>query len=295
MDKSDTDISIKSIETNESLLRYKKHIEKLKINNSWNTQIEINVSKIGEKAAVYKWLHEKSACSYIKIDSWLTTFIIILSGLTGTGNLLTIIFWTENRITLVLSALIIYVLGVIAGYQKATDPKIKAMGHLNIAVSFSSITHDVQNELALNRVNRQNGPNFASWIKDKYETLLNYQPPIKQNIINDLKQKFKDSSVAMPDITDVLENINVNDETFEINQNTNEIKNISDKRKKYIDRINRRVQNNLISQSPDENIISDSDEDEEETQIFNNNNHKVLRPTLNEMYELNRFYNVTKI
>ena len=191
---------------NDEADKAKMKLENLIVNNSWNDKNERLIASIGENAVSYKWLHEKSVSFYSTINTFLQIIIIIFStGLSAQT------FFPENSDTAleISKRIFIYItnlLTVVANYLNFADLIQK---HNVAANKFSELYHDIQQQLCMYRKDRYLATKYIQEIFKKYDTLVVAGPDISPYIINRFKTTFKNSNVAMPDIADKLQKIEI--------------------------------------------------------------------------------------
>ena len=60
--------------------------KKKKPNNGWTNSLEILVAEWADKAACYRWMHDKAAGRFGRSNLWMTFPVILLSTITGTAS-----------------------------------------------------------------------------------------------------------------------------------------------------------------------------------------------------------------
>lgn len=131
-------------------------------NNGWNTDLEIIVANIGEKAGGFKWMHAK-AMSYYAI--WYHVFgvsSILLSGAAGTTILTQINSCSINPITnqpaqnwvLILVGIVMYLTAVVASIQQFKNWGQRSEKHQQAESKYAELEHDIRIMLG-NSLNRR--------------------------------------------------------------------------------------------------------------------------------------------
>ena len=81
-DEQNSDAQTKSI-----LNEPQNKIDILLLNNAWNDKNERLIISIGENAASYKWMHEKSHSKYKLYNKILSILTILLNGVLSTQTI----------------------------------------------------------------------------------------------------------------------------------------------------------------------------------------------------------------
>lgn len=182
-------------------------VNQMILNNGWNDKNEKIVISIGENAASYKWMHEKSSEFYSLINKILSIIMIVFStGLTaGTilpdDNALVGISITRRIFTYIIT-----VLSVIQNFLKFE--KLSEQ-HLSTAVSFGKLYHDIQQQMCMYRKDRQMAKKYVSDILKQYDSLIVNGPRISGKIIKSFKDIFQNSDISIPDIADKIQKIEI--------------------------------------------------------------------------------------
>jgi hypothetical protein len=186
-------------------------LDLIALNNGWNDKNEHIIISIGENAASYKWMHERSASYYKTLSKVLNVLLILFtSGLSaesvlpnedGNNQTAQIIIITRNVIT--------YIITIISILQNFLKLDQMHEQHMSFAGSFSQLYHDIQQQMCMYRRNRRNATKYLSDTLKKYDNLVINGPNILQNVINNFKNTFKNSSISLPDIADRIQKIEI--------------------------------------------------------------------------------------
>ncbi len=176
------------------------------LTQGWNDKNERIVISIGENAASYKWMHEKSASEYAFYHKIFGILMIVFStGLTAESIL-------PNDSTLALYIIrrvftyIITILAVIANFLKLAK---LSQQHMTSAIAFSKLYHDIQQQMCMYRRNRKNATNYVADVLKQYDTLIVNGPSISSRVITNFKNTFKSANIALPDIADRIQKIEI--------------------------------------------------------------------------------------
>lgn len=184
------------------------------INNGWNDKNESIVISIGENAASYKWMHEKSANRYITFNKILTIIMIILSSMLSVETIIP----SDTLAITVIRQLITYSITVLSvvnnflNYEKLTEQ------HLAVSMKFSGLYHDIQQQMCMYRQDRQNAIKYVSNTLKKYDSLIVNGPQITNKILVQFKNIFKNSDISMPGIADKIQKIEIIQEEIPLNK-----------------------------------------------------------------------------
>lgn len=181
-------------------------LDLIALNNGWNDKNERIIISIGENAASYKWMHERSA-SYYKTTHKSLSIVLILftSGLSAESVLPN----ESGQIIIISRNIITYIITIISILQNFLKLEQMHEQHMSYAASFSKLYHEIQQQMCMYRRNRRNATKYLSDTLKKYDNLVINGPNIIQNVINNFKNTFKNSSISLPDIADRIEKIEI--------------------------------------------------------------------------------------
>lgn len=181
------------------------------LTNCWNDKNERIIISVGENAASYKWMHERSASYYGKLNKICSLALLLLS--TGLSAETTIGITSENTILNTITNIVTYlvtVLSVLINFFKFEKTREQ---HLSSAIEFSKLYHDIQQQMCMYRRFRKNAITYVSDTLKLYDTLVLNGPNVTQRIVSNFKKTFKTSDIAIPDIADRIEKIELATET----------------------------------------------------------------------------------
>lgn len=188
----------------------------MSINNCWNDKNERIIISIGENAAAYKWMHERSAIYYKSTSQTLGIVQIILS---TTLSAETIIPTNSDDILIEISRrVLIYIITVISVVQNFLKYEELSERHSSAAIAFSQLYHEIQEQMCMYRRHRHNATKYVSSVLKQYDSLLLSGPSVEKWVINIFKTTFKDTGIAMPDVADKIEKIEIITEPKEIDE-----------------------------------------------------------------------------
>lgn len=194
-------------------------LDLLVINNGWNDKNETLIVSIGENAAAYKWMHEKSNSKYSSYDNLFGIIIIIFNTILTTQTFIT----TESEIIEISKKIFIYIVTLLAVVNNFLKYKELSINHLNAIKEFSELYHDIQQQMCMYRKDRDNASKYIKSVIKTYDSLIVSCPDISDSILSEFKKKFKNSDIEMPDISDKIQKIEIITQpsnVFSITQNT---------------------------------------------------------------------------
>lgn len=180
-------------------------LDLLVINNGWNDKNEILIVSIGENAAAYKWMHEKSNSKFTSYDKLLNIIIIIFNTILTTQTFITI----ESNAIEISKKIFIYIVTLLAVVNNFLQYKELSINHLNAIGEFSELYHDIQQQMCMYRKDRDNASRYIKSIIKTYDALIVSSPDIPDSILTEFKKKFKNSDIEMPDISNKIQKIEI--------------------------------------------------------------------------------------
>jgi hypothetical protein len=181
----------------------------MKLNNGWNDKNERIIISVGENAASYKWMHEKCANYHKFIYKLLNILLIILS----TSLTVETIFPSNNQckdfVVEIVRSTIVYIVNVLSVLQTFFKSKEVAEKHLVSANAYSIMYHDIQQQMCMFRRDRVNATKYVSECLKQYDTLVIKSPDISSRILMKFKNTFMNSDIALPEIADKIQKIEI--------------------------------------------------------------------------------------
>ena len=182
--------------------------KKQEIVDSWSKEQEQILKIWAEKAAGYRWLHEKSGRHYRSLNNRLTYPQIILSTLTGVGGF-GMTSSTEGMSYIGYGIATLNILtALLISLQKFTMAAEKSENHTAIGRQFASFYRNITMELSLNPKDRSNCLELCNACKDRYDRLMNIAPSVPEKIVNRFKSEFPDTKYK-PDIANGLSDMHI--------------------------------------------------------------------------------------
>lgn len=181
----------------------------LKPKIEWSQEHEDILVEWADKAACYRWLHDKAHQRMSVINAWFTVPVIILSTLTGTAN------FAQDRIPIDYRALAVMVIGglnIIAGIITTISQFLKISekneGHRVSAIAWGKFNRNIKIELTKRPLERTEPDVMIKSFKEEYDRLSETSPIIPQLIIMMFLDTFSDleefDNFAKPEVCNEL-------------------------------------------------------------------------------------------
>jgi len=184
-----------------------------KFENGWTQELEELIADWGDKALVYRWLHERTSLLFKNNDQSLMIPVIVLSTLTGTANFGMGSFFGDDANGQRLAQLGVGGISIIAGvlttlanyygYSKCAET------HRTSGVSWGKFNRFISIELRLHPDERMDAKSFLKMFRIELDRLIEQAPSIPNSVINEFKILFEESDVHLPDILGVMEHTKV--------------------------------------------------------------------------------------
>lgn len=182
--------------------------------NGWTSEIEDLMADWADKAACYRWIHEKTSSLSQKRDNYFNYPIIILSALIAGANFsLNSIVGDDKeaqkyaQIGLGGASMITGILQTIMnklGYAKSTE------AHRVAGISWGKFNRLICIEMRLHPDERMNCHNFLKMFRVELDRLIEQSPGIPDEIVHQFNNLFKNTpNVVKPEITGILEHTKV--------------------------------------------------------------------------------------
>jgi hypothetical protein len=156
----------------------------------------------------FRWLHERAAIKFKKLNNIISLPVIIISTLTGTANfglstLVPTVDQTWAQIAIGGANILCGVLTTIQNYFKYAE---NTEAHQNAAKNWSRFHRVISIELAL-EPNKRKVPNkFLKYCIEEYNNLREHSPIVPKDIADQFKNIFKKKNILLPDIYDNITN-----------------------------------------------------------------------------------------
>lgn len=216
LEKSDSE---KNVMNNSNLILHKNNL--ILFNNGWNDKNEKLIISIGENAASYKWMHERTSTYYKNISSILNISLIILAIFLSAETIIPPSYIQDNMSIYISKQVLTYVITILTILQNFFKYDQLVEKHINASLQFNELYHDIQKQMCMYRRDRINATIYLSENLKRYDSLVINNPDIVQSITHKFKKTFKNSNIALPDIADKIQKIEIITENKNVNNNDN--------------------------------------------------------------------------
>lgn len=156
-------------------------------NNGWNTELEMIVANIGEKAAGFKWMHKKAASFYNRLFQWIGILNILLQIGAGTGAVTQIntcesVFVDTDNAVLIVVGIFMYVTAAVTAINQFKNWGSRSINHKQAQSNYAALEHNIRIMLGIYRKDRQQGKDYAEWISKEFDDLTSSTPSIPGKI-----------------------------------------------------------------------------------------------------------------
>lgn len=183
--------------------------------NGWTKEQENLMASWADKAACYRWLHDRSEKKFSKLNMGITIPVIILSTLTGTANFALDGFipadnpdmkkYAQAGIGAVsIFAGILTTLGNFLRYAQGSE------SHRVAGIAWGKFQRQIAVELAIHPNERLDSMDFLKICRAELDRLIEQSPAIPDDIIRQFLIEFKDKKdIKKPEIVGGLEHTHV--------------------------------------------------------------------------------------
>ena len=192
----------------------KEQVFKKKFLNGWTTEVEDLMADWADKAACYRWMHEKTSALSQRWDNYFNYPIIILSALIAGANFSLNSIVGEDKeaqkfaqIGLGGASMVTGILQTIMnklGYAKSTE------AHRVAGISWGKFNRLICIEMSIHPDERMDCHNFLKMFRIELDRLIEQSPIIPEEIIKKFNELFKNTpNVVKPEITGILQHTKV--------------------------------------------------------------------------------------
>ena len=149
----------------------------------WKKEQEDILKKWADKSLCFKMMHERSHKRYWCLNAWFNIPVIILSTITGAGNVATASFNdSAPYVTYIIGAVNIFsaILATIATYTGVAQ---KLEAHKFSSVAFDKFARKLQIELSKARSDRAKVKDFIKQAAEEYDRLIEMSPILPNDVI----------------------------------------------------------------------------------------------------------------
>jgi len=178
--------------------------------NGWTPELDDLMAEWADKAACYRWMHERTEKIFSRNDRFITIPVIILSTLTGTANFGLNSIFGDDANAAHLATLAIGGVSIIAGIITTLGNFLRyAQGseaHRVSSISWGKFNRLITVELRLNPNERMDSMSFLKICRIELDRLIEQSPPIPDSVIAAFRNEFGSSmDVKKPDIAAAIE------------------------------------------------------------------------------------------
>tara|TARA_Y100000590_G_C15604820_1_gene971563 strand:+ start:425 stop:1168 length:744 start_codon:yes stop_codon:yes gene_type:complete len=186
---------------------------------TWTDQQERILAGWCEKAAGYRWMHDKAAKYFKKQNTWLTLPVIAISTMTGSANFLIAgAAGAEDGhideppvLPMVIGAmnLGVAVIGALNQFLRLAE---NAENHKVAGVAFGSFSRHISCELSIPRSDRDVAQEFVNNCKKEFDRMIENAPDIPDDIVEKFCKMIKDTGgegVSLPDIANGISKVEI--------------------------------------------------------------------------------------
>lgn len=191
-----------------------KQEKKKKPNNGWTNSLEILVAEWADKAACYRWMHDKSSAKFGYSNLWMTFPVILLSTITGTASFgINGLLPDEPNYAKYAGAAIGVVSLITALIQTIANTLRFAQqseGHRVAGVSWGKFQRFISIELSLHPDERMEAVNFLKMARIELDRLIEQSPAIPESVIRLFEiEHRKKTDIKRPEIAGGVEHTRV--------------------------------------------------------------------------------------
>lgn len=183
--------------------------ELIQINHGWNDRNERIIISIGENAASYKWMHERSAGFHKVINSTTNLILIVLSAILSADTIVPNICQSGDSTIYILRLTIVYLITFTSIVQNFSKSQEMSERHATAALDFSRLYHDIQQQMCRFRRHRPIASKYVSSCLKRYDSLVINTPDINAFVLWRFKNTFRNSEISVPDIADRIQKIEI--------------------------------------------------------------------------------------
>lgn len=188
---------------------------KKKFMNGWTKELETLIADWADKAACYRWMHEKTSIKFAGRDRYFNIPVIVLSGITAGANFaLGSIFDPEDvenkkwaQLGLGGASLVTGIIQTLMNFYRYAQ---LSEAHRVAGVSWGKFNRLLCIEMNLHPDERMEAFNFLKMFRTELDRLIEQSPEIPEKVVNDFNSVFKSTAdVVKPEITGILNHTRV--------------------------------------------------------------------------------------
>jgi hypothetical protein len=186
--------------------------------NGWTSELEDLIADWADKAACYRWMHEKTNGIFAVRDRYFNIPVIILSGVTAGANFALGSIFDETQVEekkwaqlgLGGASLIAGIIQTLMNFYRFAQ---LSEAHRVSGISWGKFNRLLCIEMSLHPDERMDAFNFLKLFRVELDRLIEQSPSIPDMVINDFNAIFKDVNVVKPEIVGILNHTKVYKDT----------------------------------------------------------------------------------
>lgn len=187
--------------------------------NGWTSELEDLMADWADKAACYRWMHEKTSLLFQTRDRYFNIPIIILSGLTASANFALNSITGDDKELAKWAQLGLggasLLTGITQTFMNMYAYAKHSEAHRVSGISWGKFNRLLCIEMNLHPDERMDSLNFLKMFRIELDRLIEQSPPIPEQIIEQFNKLFKNADVVKPEITGILQHTKVYKNTNE--------------------------------------------------------------------------------
>lgn len=187
------------------------------LNSIWTLEQEELLAEWAEKAACYRWLHNRAEKMYRCRNYSFTIPVIILSTLTGTANFAMDSFVPQDYKKTAMGCVggVNIFAGILSTLQNFLRYAELMEGHRSSSVSWSKFGRNISVELALDTKRRKPAGDFLKICRAEFDRLIESSPSVDDNILKEFNHTFKETDVIRPEVCNGLHKCKIYKQSIE--------------------------------------------------------------------------------
>jgi hypothetical protein len=186
--------------------------------NGWTSELEDLIADWADKAACYRWMHEKTNGIFAIRDRYFNIPVIILSGITAGANFALGSIFDETQVEekkwaqLGLGGASLFA-GIIQTLMNFYRYAQLSEAHRVSGVSWGKFNRLLCIEMSLHPDERMDAFNFLKMFRVELDRLIEQSPSIPDMVIKDFNAVFNNVNVVKPEIVGILNHTKVYKDT----------------------------------------------------------------------------------
>lgn len=172
----------------------------------WSDAEEELLAGWAERASGYRWLHDKSSKMFERYSMFLGIPASVIAYLSG-GTVLAMDM--ENSAMKYIIGTLSILGGILTNLQGSLRWKERAEKHRMVSTMFSAFHRNISAELALDKSLREHPVDYIRLKRTEFDRLIEQCPDVPDEIIQQFNTRFKNSTVAKPDITNGIHRVSI--------------------------------------------------------------------------------------